>query len=91
MMDANKFFTIVFTVEMIFKLFGLGAKNYLRDEYNIFDGLLVVLSIGDLILKELTQKEEGTSVITAFRMLRLLRVIKLGTKSEGLVVLMEAI
>ncbi len=79
--NANKFFTIVFTVEMICKLFGLGIKNYLRDEYNIFDGLLVVLSIGDLTLKELVQKEEGTSVITAFRMLRLLRIFKLATKS----------
>ena len=57
LVKANLFFTVVFSVEMIFKLLGLGIKNYLRDEYNLFDGFLVILSIGDLILKELTENK----------------------------------
>ena len=37
------FFVWVFTAEMLMKLVGLGIKNYLRDKFNIFDGVIVAL------------------------------------------------
>jgi hypothetical protein len=44
----NDLFTYMFTFEMLLKLQGLGITRYMRDEYNIFDGMLVVISMTDL-------------------------------------------
>jgi hypothetical protein len=35
---------------MITKIIGLGPKNYIRDYFNIFDALIVILSIIDVSL-----------------------------------------
>ena len=48
---ANVYFTAVFGCEMCVKLYGLGIKGYVRDEYNLFDGLLVVISTVDITLE----------------------------------------
>jgi hypothetical protein len=41
----NSALSWLFFVEMIFKLIGLGVKEYARDKYNIFDAFIVILSI----------------------------------------------
>ena len=71
---ANYSFTAAFSIEMFLKLLGLGVRIYCRDKFNIFDGLIVILSWIDLVL-ELTGKE--TELLKVFRALRLLRTIKL--------------
>ena len=35
--------TIIFAVEMVLKLIGLGFRQYLRDGFNIFDGIIVIV------------------------------------------------
>jgi hypothetical protein len=35
---------------MLIKLAGLGIRNYTRDKYNIFDALIVILSLVEMIL-----------------------------------------
>lgn len=45
----NLTFTIIFNVEMVLKLLGLGVKNYLRDPMNLFDGTIVIISDIELI------------------------------------------
>ena len=42
--------TIFFTTEMFIKLIGIGPKFYIRDRFNIFDGIVVLISIAELIL-----------------------------------------
>ena len=37
-------FDICFLLEMIFKLIGLGSKNYRKDPWNVFDGGIVIVS-----------------------------------------------
>ncbi len=44
---CNQYFTWFFTIEAIIKLIGLGPKNYKKDIYNLFDGLIVVVSLVD--------------------------------------------
>ena len=51
----NAYFTLLFAVEMVLKIYGLGIKTYTRDEFNIFDGLIVIVSITDLILRHITE------------------------------------
>lgn len=74
----NNFFTWAFVAEMIIKLFGLGFKEYTRDSFNIFDALIVVLSMIDLVYSaSLGGGESQAGALSAFRGVRLLRVFKL--------------
>ncbi len=47
---SNYIFTGLFTMEMVLKLFALGFFEYVADSFNLFDGLVVVLSIVEIIL-----------------------------------------
>jgi len=88
---ANKVFTIIFSVEMILKLQVLGIEDYVRDGFNLFDGVLVIISVFDMALEQLLESNTGAGVITAFRTLRLLRIFKMATKSESILTLLKAI
>jgi len=35
---------------MLFKIIGLGLKQYVKDYYNVFDALIVILSIIDFVI-----------------------------------------
>jgi uncharacterized membrane protein YqgA involved in biofilm formation len=80
----NEAFTYIFTVEMIFKIYSLGIKGYAKEGFNLFDGVLVVVSIFDLAIEKIVGSSTGAGVISAFRTLRLLRVFKLAKKLKGL-------
>jgi len=47
---ANFVFTWIFIGEMIMKLIGLGPMKYLHDKINHLDGLVVVISISEMIV-----------------------------------------
>ena len=70
-------FVWVFTAEMIAKLIGLGVKNYVKDKFNVFDGVIVIISLVDFTLTIAVDMQEATSILSALRALRLLRIIKL--------------
>ena len=74
--NLNIFFTCFFVAEMVIKLLGLGFKEYTRDHFNIFDALVVVLSLIDMIVVSITDRDD-TPALSAFRGVRLLRVFKL--------------
>lgn len=42
---ANMVLTIVFVIEMVVKIFGLGIKEYLRDGFNIFDATIIIIGL----------------------------------------------
>ena len=60
-------------------MIGIGVKGYMRDKFNIFDAIIVVLSSIDLIISLTTfnTQTEGNNSISAFRAFRLLRIFKL--------------
>ena len=39
-----------FVIEMIIKLIGLGFKEYARDSFNVFDAVLVIISLIDFVI-----------------------------------------
>jgi len=89
LVSLNRMFTYIFTVEMSFKICSFGIKGYIKDGFNVFDGTLVIISLFDLALQALSDGDgSGLGVLTAFRTLRLLRVVKLATRSEGIMVLL---
>lgn len=78
--NMNLAFTLIFCLEMILKIYGLGIRDYLRDKFNIFDGLIVALSMVELFFDTFSGGLEsggGLSAIQAFRSLRLFRIFKL--------------
>jgi hypothetical protein len=69
-------FSILFLIDMIFKLLGFGIKNYFKDSFNTFDCIIVITSIIDIFVSNLVDNYDGGS-LTALRTFRLLRIFKL--------------
>uniref|UniRef100_A0A4W6DWK7 Voltage-dependent L-type calcium channel subunit alpha n=1 Tax=Lates calcarifer TaxID=8187 RepID=A0A4W6DWK7_LATCA len=80
----NMIFTVVFTIEMIIKLLALRAHHYFIDPWNSFDALIVVGSVLDIAVSEFSVRESGKVSITFFRLFRVLRLVKLLSKGEGI-------
>ncbi|KAJ8778554.1 hypothetical protein J1605_013523 [Eschrichtius robustus] len=55
---VNVAFTTIFTLEMILKLMAFKARGYFGDPWNVFDFLIVIGSIIDVILSEIDVKEQ---------------------------------
>lgn len=49
LISINMVFTIIFILEMVAKIIGLGLMGYCKDNMNIFDGVIVLSSIFELI------------------------------------------
>eukprot|EP00794_Sanderia_malayensis_P008910 gene8910-9862_t len=69
----NLIFIWIFGFEMCIKLLGVGPKSYFRNGFNIFDCLIVVLSVAELLANDRTR----SSNVIVLRSLRLLRIFKL--------------
>lgn len=67
---ANFVFIGLFALEMVLKLFSMGVKGYLHDRFNWLDGFIVIVSFFEVFLV-------STSAVTAFRALRIVRVMRL--------------
>ena len=55
----NMGFTIYFCLEMVIKLLALGVRGYLSDSWNIFDGLVTLMGLADLIMVRLSHGGRG--------------------------------
>ena len=80
----NALFSLVFAIEMVLKLLALGLLEYLQDTTNVFDGIIVILSVVELAAAPPVAfgGQEGNSggAITALRSFRLFRIFKLMSK-----------
>uniref|UniRef100_H2ZPU7 Sodium channel protein n=1 Tax=Ciona savignyi TaxID=51511 RepID=H2ZPU7_CIOSA len=70
--QANVFFTIVFTVEMLMKIIGLSPYTYFKERWNVFDAVVVLFSLLELLISS----TQGLSVFRAFRLMRILKLAK---------------
>eukprot|EP01065_Artemidia_motanka_P036316 TRINITY_DN4422_c0_g2_i1.p1 TRINITY_DN4422_c0_g2~~TRINITY_DN4422_c0_g2_i1.p1 ORF type:complete len:2025 (+),score=759.03 TRINITY_DN4422_c0_g2_i1:77-6151(+) len=74
---ANIFFTAVFALETLTKLFGLGWSEFSRDRFNLFDAFVVLMSLLDIvILQQQTGQQSGISVLRTFRLMRIFKLAK---------------
>uniref|UniRef100_A0A8C2HH29 Voltage-dependent L-type calcium channel subunit alpha n=1 Tax=Cyprinus carpio TaxID=7962 RepID=A0A8C2HH29_CYPCA len=55
--NLNLIFTVLFTGEMIVKLIAFKAKGYFGDPWNVFDFIIVVGSIVDVVLSEVDSEK----------------------------------
>ena len=63
---GNYFFTAVFAVESFAKLAAMSPKYFFSDNWNVFDFLIVILSLVELLFEGV----EGLSMLRSFRLLR---------------------
>ncbi|KAG8554629.1 hypothetical protein GDO81_003850 [Engystomops pustulosus] len=81
----NMVFTGLFTVEMVLKLIAFRPKHYFCDAWNTFDALIVVGSLVDIAVTEVNSSEDSSRIsITFFRLFRVMRLVKLLSKGEGI-------
>uniref|UniRef100_A0A8C7V4Q0 Voltage-dependent L-type calcium channel subunit alpha n=1 Tax=Oncorhynchus mykiss TaxID=8022 RepID=A0A8C7V4Q0_ONCMY len=81
----NMVFTGVFTVEMILKLIAFRPRHYFADAWNTFDALIVVGSVVDIAITEINNTEDSARIsITFFRLFRVMRLVKLLSRGEGI-------
>ncbi|XP_035172676.1 sodium channel protein type 5 subunit alpha-like isoform X3 [Oxyura jamaicensis] len=78
---GNLVFTGIFTAEMILKIIALDPYYYFQQPWNIFDSIIVTLSLIELSLPKHKGKKErrkgGTlSVLRSFRLLRVFKLAK---------------
>ncbi|EPQ10298.1 Voltage-dependent T-type calcium channel subunit alpha-1H [Myotis brandtii] len=83
---SNIVFTSMFALEMLLKLLACGPLGYIQNPYNIFDGVIVVISVWEII----GQADGGLSVLRTFRLLRVLKLVRfMPALRRQLVVLMK--
>ncbi|XP_077170357.1 sodium channel protein type 4 subunit alpha [Paroedura picta] len=69
---GNLVFTGIFTAEMVLKLIALDPYEYFQVGWNIFDSIIVTLSLVELGLANV----QGLSVLRSFRLMRVFKLAK---------------
>ncbi|XP_046709349.1 voltage-dependent T-type calcium channel subunit alpha-1G isoform X11 [Silurus meridionalis] len=83
---SNIVFTSLFSLEMLLKLLVYGPFGYIKNPYNIFDGIIVVISVWEIV----GQQGGGLSVLRTFRLMRVLKLVRfMPALQRQLVVLMK--
>ncbi|XP_059180439.1 voltage-dependent T-type calcium channel subunit alpha-1G isoform X2 [Centropristis striata] len=83
---SNIVFTSLFALEMLLKVLVYGPFGYIKNPYNIFDGIIVVISVWEIMALE----DGGLSVLRTFRLMRVLKLVRfMPALQRQLVVLMK--
>eukprot|EP00754_Rhynchopus_humris_P012755 Rhum_TRINITY_DN14303_c21_g1::Rhum_TRINITY_DN14303_c21_g1_i1::g.80076::m.80076/K21862/DSC1, NaCP60E; voltage-gated cation channel len=86
---------IIFIVEMVLKMVGLGLKGYFVDGWNRFDFTLVMISIPEVVIalkdSNFGGGDSGTSGVTALRALRAFRVTRLLRRYRSLQIVVTTV
>eukprot|EP01084_Bolivina_argentea_P242471 406749_1 len=82
----NYCFTILFALELVIKIIGLGPERWWFDKFNLFDAVIVIASLIELCL---TNAQTCSSL--AFRALRLLTLLRSVHRIPGLRSLVNSI
>ena len=70
---SNPVFISLFGLEMLFKVYALGIKLYLRSSFNMLDMMIILLSLAEFLP---FTPEVGISVFRCARLLRIFKVTR---------------
>ncbi|XP_063603710.1 muscle calcium channel subunit alpha-1-like isoform X8 [Penaeus indicus] len=79
----NLIFTAVFALEFVLKIMAFRFKYYFGDAWNVFDFIIVLGSFIDIVYSEVNPGSNLFS-INFFRLFRVMRLVKLLSKGEGI-------
>ncbi|KAF0761932.1 voltage-dependent T-type calcium channel subunit alpha-1H-like isoform X2, partial [Aphis craccivora] len=93
---ANYVFTVVFALEMFVKVVAAsmfyGSEPYFKSGWNIMDGLLVVVSIIDLLMSLISESSPKIfGILRVFRLLRSLRPLRVINRAPGLKLVVQTL
>ena len=73
----NDYFTYLFLYEMLSKIKAFGIKKYCSDRMNLLDGVVVLLSVFEIIYSEVViTQSSGQTNLKTFKTLRLIRTFR---------------
>eukprot|EP00794_Sanderia_malayensis_P016019 gene16019-17636_t len=79
-------FVVIFTAEMLLKFYGLGPSHYFHSMFNVFDCVVVSLSILELLINRwFNEFNLGLSVMRSLRLLRIFKVTKYWSSLRNLI------
>ncbi|KAL9871929.1 ca[2+]-channel protein alpha[[1]] subunit T isoform 1-T4 [Glossina fuscipes fuscipes] len=77
---SNIVFSAIFAVEMLLKVVAEGPFRYIANGFNVFDGIIVILSVIEICQQFLGNGTggggSGLSVLRTFRLLRILKLVR---------------
>jgi Na+-transporting methylmalonyl-CoA/oxaloacetate decarboxylase gamma subunit len=88
--EMNVVFTIIFSLEVVLKVLGLGVFGYVSDKMNVFDCIIVIIAMVELIMEKTSGGKGGGGPFGALRAVRLFRIFKI-FRSGDIRMLLEAI
>lgn len=74
---ANFVMTVIFFLDMVLHCMGFGLKTYWSNASTCFDGVIVLVSVAELVTVRVDPSGTSKSSISAIRSLRLLRLFKM--------------
>ena len=87
-LDAINFIlSLIFAIEMILKLLALGLLDYIRDISNVFDAVIVIVSLVELVAAPpvfFGGENASNGAVSALRSFRLFRIFKLMSKWKSM-------
>ena len=83
---TNTAFAVLFMVELILKVLGMGWVDYLSDRFNVFDAIIVAASI-----TEMSMTQGDSAALSVFRMARVFRVLRLFRHLESMQMIVEVV
>lgn len=84
--NLNYLFLLVFVFELVMKVFVFGILGYSKDCYNLFDVIVVIVG-----LIELVYCNSSLVVVRAFRLLRVMRTIRFIIRNKNMRCLIDII
>ncbi len=88
----NVILSLIFALEMVIKVMGLGVFEYCKEFFNVFDAFIVISGTIELIVAPPWEDgDSGGSAVSALRSFRLFRVFKLARSWVSLRKLLETI
>ena len=81
---VNDILTYFFIVELVIKISVMGTTKFFKDNFNIFDFLIVVASVVEIVLALMHPNDSGSGSggISALRAFRIFRVFKMAKKAK---------
>ncbi|CAH1786625.1 unnamed protein product [Owenia fusiformis] len=83
---AEYVFLGLFIIEMFVKMYALGFRMYFKSSFNIFDCIVIVGSIFEVVWSHFKNGSFGISVLRALRLLRIFKVTRYWSSLRNLVI-----
>ena len=74
--QVNYFFSSIFAIEVVLKIIGQSPKKFVQDYFNIFDSVIVMVSILEVFVS--SGSGGGVSALRAFRLFRIFKLFRTG-------------